>query len=90
MRLNRLLWLVAIAGIAFSCQKEKSDVKRKALLEVEGKFLYLDQVQDIIPPNVSSDDSAQIADSYIKKWVTDVLVYENAKRNVGNKDEIDQ
>lgn len=57
---------------------------------MEGKFLYLDQVESIIPPNVDAKDSAEIAESYIRKWVTDVLLYENAKRNITNKAEIDE
>ena len=76
--------------IASSCVHKTPDVARKALLEVEGKFLYEDEVQKVIPPNTSDSDSIEIAQSFIKKWVTDVLMYENAKRNVTNKDEIDE
>ena len=76
--------------IASSCVHKTPDVARKALLEVEGKFLYEDEVQKVIPPNTSDSDSVEIAQSFIKKWVTDVLMYENAKRNVTNKDEIDE
>jgi hypothetical protein len=60
------------------------------MLEVEGKYLYDDEIQQVIPPNANDTDSVQIADSYVRKWVTDVLIYENAKRNVTNKAEIDE
>ncbi len=73
-----------------SCAHKTPDSTRKPLLEVEGKFLYADEVQQIIPPNVNDTDSTEIAKSYIRKWVTDVLMYENAKRNVTNAEEIDQ
>lgn len=63
---------------------------RAQLLEVEGKFLYVDDIQKIIPPNTKDSDSTEIANSYIRKWVTDVLMYENAKRNVTNQTEIDE
>jgi hypothetical protein len=82
--------LVLVVVISGSCKREATDAERTTLLEVEGKFLYLDQVQDIIPPNMNKEDSAQIATSFIKKWITDVLIYENAKRNITNKAEIDQ
>jgi hypothetical protein len=81
--------LLTLVGLA-SCAPKTPDVERKPLLEVEGKFLYLDEVQQIIPPSISDTDSTQIAHSFIRKWVTDVLMYENAKRNVTNKDEIEQ
>jgi len=73
-----------------SCAPKVADVARTPLLEVEGKFLYLDEVQQIIPPNVNDSDSTEIANSYIRKWVTDVLMYENAKRNVTSQTEIDE
>jgi hypothetical protein len=87
-----LLFPVFFLTIVFasSCAPKVPDVARKTLLEVEGKFLYEDEVQKIIPPNVSDSDSIDIAQSFIKKWVTDVLLYENAKRNVSNKEEIDE
>jgi len=76
--------------IATSCTKKSPEATREPLLEVEGKFLYEDQIQQVIPPNVDKKDSAEIADSYIRKWVTDVLMYENAKRNITNQKEIDE
>lgn len=81
-----LFFLLALT----SCNQQVAEKDRVPLLEVEGKFLYEDQVRDIIPPNVTKEDSSMIAESYIKKWVTDVLVYENAKRNVTDKAEIDK
>lgn len=81
--------LLTLVGLA-SCAPKIPDVERKPLLEVEGKFLYIDELQQVIPSNVSDSDSTQIAQSYIRKWVTDVLMYENAKRNVTSKSEIDQ
>ncbi len=90
MKINRLLIVVFVVFVTASCTRNTADTKRTPLLEVEGKFLYLDQVQDIIPPNVNKKDSVEIAESFIKKWVTDVLLYENAKRNVTNKAEIDK
>jgi hypothetical protein len=73
-----------------SCVHKTPDIARKPLLEVEGNFLYTDEVQQIIPPNVNDTDSTAIANSYIRKWVTDVLMYENAKRNITNKNEIEE
>jgi hypothetical protein len=81
--------LVVTGLFILSCSQAEKDDEREALLEVEGKFLYRDQVDAIIPPNVSESDSAQIADAFIRKWATDVLLYENAKRNVDDRASID-
>jgi len=90
--MNKFLFLTILFStlvVMASCVHKTADVARKPLLEVEGKFLYVDEVQQIMPPNVNDSDSTQIAQSYIRKWVTDVLIYENAKRNITNKTEID-
>jgi len=83
-----LIFVPLFAGM--SCSTHTPDQQRTALLEVEGRFLYIDEIQEIIPPNVSETDSIQIAESYIRKWATDVLLYENAKRNIPDKAEIDR
>ena len=83
------IMLLALVVIP-SCVQKTADVARKPLLEVEGKFLYYDDIQQVMPPNVNDSDSIAISQSYVRKWVTDVLMYENAKRNITNKDEIDE
>jgi len=86
-----LLSLMTSILIVFgSCSHKTPKTDRKPLLEVEGKFLYQDELQSVIPPNANDTDSIDIAKSYIQNWVTDVLMYENAKRNITNKDEIEE
>jgi len=91
--MNKYIFLTIISltlVVISSCVHKTPEATRKPLLEVEGKFLYADEVQQIIPPNVNDTDSIGIAQSYIRKWVTDVLMYENAKRNITNKNEIEE
>ncbi|ADQ80021.1 hypothetical protein Palpr_1882 [Paludibacter propionicigenes WB4] len=91
MKKTTLLSLFILSLIVFvSCKSKTPDVARKPYLEVEGKFLYADEIEQVIPPNVNDTDSAEIAQSYVRKWATDVLMYENAKRNITNKAEIDE
>ena len=89
MKKCQLLILLFIIPTFWFCKSNTANTVRTPILEVVGRFLYLDQIQDIIPTDISKEDSTQIAESYIRKWVTDVLLYENAKRNVSNKSEID-
>lgn len=85
------LSLILLTTIAISsCVHKTPESARKPLLEVEGKFLYMDEVQQVMPPNVTGKDSIAIAKNYIRKWVTDVLMYENAKRNITNQNEIEE
>ena len=75
---------------ALACSDKGGDIKRTPVLEVEGNFLYQDEIDQIIPATASLIDSADIAERYIKKWVTDVLVYENAKRNINKLNDIEK
>ena len=87
--MKKLLFFIVVLFSA-SCSEKSSDSGRTPILELEGKFLYKDELDKIIPPNTAVIDSADIADRFIKKWVTEVLMYENARRNISNLNEIDQ
>jgi hypothetical protein len=86
---SRLSFFLFSVLLFVSCAGNEKDANREALLEVEGRFLYRDQIEAIVPTNVSDADSLKMAEAYIRKWATDVLLYENAKRNIGDKSEID-
>ncbi len=85
--------VIAICCVVLvSCQKKKpeADALRQPLIEVEGHFLYQDELAPVIPSGISTADSAALADAFIRNWATNVLLYENAKRNVANEAEIEQ
>ena len=93
MNKSPFLSLLAFTIILFAACAPKTPEEATAkqpVLEVEGKFLYANDVQQIIPPNVSIKDSTEIAQGFIRKWVTDVLMYENAKRNITDQAGIDE
>lgn len=87
---NIQFYLLAILLIFTSCAKKSAESNRTPLLEVNGNFLYKEELSQIIPKNTSVIDSANIADRYIRNWVTETLIYENAQRNISNLDEIDK
>jgi hypothetical protein len=69
-------------------ERKKIDTNNP-IVRVNGMYLYADDIQKVIPPNVSQKDSIEIAESFIRKWVINILMYENAKKNITNKEEID-
>lgn len=91
MRIVRqLILLLCLLSFLFACETKKPDGTRIPIIEVEGQFLYEDQLTTIVPANVNAEDSVQIVEGYIRKWATDILLYETAKRNVIDKSEIDK
>ncbi|MGN0186657.1 MAG: hypothetical protein ACI392_02800 [Paludibacteraceae bacterium] len=82
--------LLLLSCVLAACSlKPQADVAREPLLEVEGQFLYKDELAQIIPAGTAPEDSAVLADAFIRKWATNILLYETAKRNIANEDEID-
>lgn len=85
LRINFLFFSLCLV----SCQIPTSEVWRTPVLEVYGKFLYQDELQNIVPQNVTAEDSVRLVDNFIKKWTTDVLLYESARKNIPNEKEIE-
>ena len=73
-----------------SCQQIQRDLTRDAVLEMNGNFLYLDEIEQVIPSNLSIADSAEYAERYKKQWIIGNLMYEKAKENVGKSKEIEK
>jgi hypothetical protein len=75
---------------ASSCSKQSGHSEKDALVEVEGNYLYKEELQSVLPLGLSKDDSTKFVDNYIREWVVDVLLYEQAKRNVKDSREIER
>lgn len=82
--------ILFIAALLLGCNKKTPDSSRILVAEVNGNFLYLDNIEQIIPPNTLPVDSADLAEKYIQKWVTDILMYEKAVQNISDASEIDR
>jgi hypothetical protein len=57
---------------------------------VEDKYLYKDDINNLVPQGTNSTDSAAIIESYIQRWATNALMLKNAERNVSNQVEINK
>ncbi|MFT4221828.1 peptidyl-prolyl cis-trans isomerase [Dysgonomonas sp.] len=75
-----------------SCKKENvdTDMSKTPVVTVNNETLYKAELDDAVPRNLSAEDSTEAAQSYIKMWINTKLVYNKAKQNIVNKEEIDQ
>lgn len=90
MSIWRFLVILCFPALLLACsKKETKDDSRIPYLEVEGRYLYREDIESIIPEGCSKEDSATIATNYVQQWVTDVLMYEHASRNISDKEEIE-
>ena len=77
-----------LAQLVFGCAQEQDHKGRIPLVGVAGKFLYQDDLQAALPLNLSADDSVLFAESYIKNWVEDVLLFDKAEGNIPDNEKI--
>ncbi|MFV0470549.1 MAG: hypothetical protein ACK5L7_00740 [Paludibacteraceae bacterium] len=89
MKFFRISFLFLII-LAWGCTKVAPKYEKTPLLEVEGKYLYYDELKNFIPTTANKIDSSEIAQRFIRLWVTQVLMYKNGERNLKSEDEINQ
>lgn len=87
----RFLAILYSLSLLVGCsQNETKDESRIPYLEVGGRYLYREDIESVIPEDCSKEDSSSLAENYVKKWVTDVLLYEHASRNISDKEKIEK
>jgi len=68
--------------LATGCVNTLKDDNSKLLAKVHESYLYLSDIQDIIPTNITPRDSISFIRSYVKDWVkTKVMIYQ-AEQNL--------
>lgn len=88
MRLCLIAWILLFA---LSACENPQPIRSDVLVSVKGQNLSRSEVTGLIPRGISSADSLLMAESIVKKWVKDVLVYDVASRNLGDeKAEVDR
>ena len=88
MRIVGFIGLLLV--LCVSCGKPSYDHRgRTPLVELYGHFLYREDLQRVLPQNLSADDSLLFARHYIRNWVEDILLYERALQNVSGDAEIE-
>ena len=70
------------------CTKKQDHKGKKPLVEVGGKFLYQEDLQTALPLNLTADDSILFAESYIRNWIEDALLFDKAEDNVRDSERI--
>ena len=80
--MRKLGWMLALVATLFACEQKHDHKGKLPLVEVAGKFLYKEDLQKVLPLNLSVDDSILFAENYIRNWVEDILLFDKAEGNV--------
>lgn len=90
---NIIIISVSILISMLSCSKgstDAPDLSQVPVVTVGDKTLYMDELNNTVPRTLSAQDSTAAADAYIKMWINDQLLYDKAKKNIVNKEEIER
>ncbi|GHT74372.1 hypothetical protein AGMMS50262_07200 [Bacteroidia bacterium] len=81
--------LIVLSLLAVSCRKETASTV-EGIVRVGDRILTQVDLNEALPPFSNPDDSTLAAEHYIRSWINDNLLYEVAKKNISNKETIDQ
>ncbi|ADV42221.1 peptidyl-prolyl cis-trans isomerase [Bacteroides helcogenes] len=83
-------FLLFITLLCMACSEQHDHKGRTPLVELDGNFLYREDLQAVLPVGLSKDDSLLFVEHYIRNWVEDILLYDKAQSNIPNNDEIEK
>lgn len=95
MKISLLTLLVTavtlVACIACSSKKEaNANTENNPIVSVNEKTLYQSDIEGAIPQGLNTADSTLAAETYIKMWINDELIYDKAKQNITDQDRINE
>ena len=73
-----------------SCKKEHDHHGKTPLVEVDGQFLYKEDLQAVLPLGLSPSDSAEFVSRYVRNWLEELLIYQQAQQNIPDRDALKQ
>lgn len=82
--LRLLLFSALLFAIISSCSllPQKAADKENAIARVYDKYLYRDDIKDVIPAGTNPKDSIEITSAYVNNWIRQELLLKQAEDNL--------
>jgi hypothetical protein len=87
--MRTIVLLLLFSAIFASCGG-KTSIKDDILAEVNGNFLYKEDLRSVLPYGLSGDDSVAFTKNFIRSWAEDILLYEVAEENVKDSEKVEE
>lgn len=75
--------------LLLSCGKENSKNKTDAIARVKNEYLYLSDLENLVPAGTPKKDSIAIVKDFINRWATQQLLIDNANKNISKSKQIE-
>lgn len=86
---NFIVCAIPLMALLHACSFFERDSKNKIIARVYDKNLFADDLNSIIPKDISSKDSILIVKNYIDSWIRQELILEKAKTNISDQEVYD-
>lgn len=80
---KRLIFSICITALVLSCDYFKSAPQEgEPVARVGEQYLYRSDIEELIVPGMSEEDSTLVVSSFITRWATQKLLMKGAKLNI--------
>ena len=84
MKRTRRVYII-LAGCALiglsGCNLLQRDAKEGAVVQVGNNYLYAEELAAVTQRATTPEDSARYAEAFIRRWATDILLYQEGKNH---------
>ena len=81
-KLTKYILLLAIVSNVISCDFFEKKEEVPDALELDGNYLLKSDIAQLLPENYNKEDSVRIVEGYVKNWMLNTALYENALNNI--------
>lgn len=85
----KLFWFLIGFNFLVSCHNETKKDKSEAVARVNNEYLYLSDLENLVPKGTSKKDSIAIVKDFIKRWATQQLLMDNATKNINRNKQLE-
>ena len=83
--MRNIFTYIILIFVIFSCKRTEDE--GKPIAKVYEAFLYEKDIEEILPENISKEDSVVFTKNYINKWAKEQLLVQKAKINLKEEKE---
>lgn len=80
--IRAILYSLILATVISGCDYFEKAPQENAIARVKDNYLYLSDIQSIIPDNATAEDSVLMVNNYVNRWATQQLLIGQAKINL--------
>lgn len=80
--IRTILFSLILSSVFTGCNYFEKLTEENVVARVNDNYLYLSEVESLVPENSSKEDSILIVNNYINRWATQQLLIEQAKINL--------